>query len=83
MISKQSESRFSKKPFSKTETNPQEPMEVDPSLRSKFSTAKKYLNNNEIVKEEEHDDDSEEKEEEDDEEISVNFWIAQDPIKTS
>jgi hypothetical protein len=82
MVSKQTEQRNSKKPSSKIEVTQQEPMEVDPSLRSKFSTAKKYLNNNEIIKDEESDKDIEDNEEEEEENISVNFWIAQDPLKT-
>jgi hypothetical protein len=64
MVSKQTEPKSSKKPSSKIEVTQQEPMEVDASLRSKFSTAKKYLNNNEIVQNEESDKDIEDNEEE-------------------
>jgi len=43
MVSKPTETRTTKKPFSKTEITQQEPMEVDPSLRSKFSITKKNI----------------------------------------
>lgn len=49
--------------------SPAEPMEVDPSLRSRLTLNRRQINNNEIEHEEESDT-----EESDEENLAINFW---------
>jgi phage shock protein A len=73
---KRTSSNDTKKPFQKkTDQSNSEPMEIDPSLRSKLSSSKKYINTHELQEEEDSDDEVPDTEAAD---ISINFWEAQD-----
>lgn len=64
----------------KNKPPPLEPMDVDPSLRSRMTLNRKPANNNEDI-EEPSDSEEDEPASDTDDDISVNFWTIQEPEK--